>query len=613
MKIFKKFTLILLTIIISAGGAAGYVLYKYYQSTSLEKLSLELNQSSSIYDSEGVLLDEIHGEEHRRIIPLNKIDKDIQNAVIAIEDEDFYKHIGVSFKGVGRATIKNIKSWSKSEGASTITMQLTKNLLGSVEERTWGNKIREVFLALKLERQLSKDKILELYLNAIYWGNNTYGIETATESYFGKSAKDVSIAEASILAAMIQNPSRYNIYQPNKESAYSALKGRQKSVLLNMSYKYSNCAKENYEVCINEWVNKEYKEPLLFSGKKTWQASINGYITDLAIQEAIEKIEDIKTVEDIKTGGYKIYSSINKKHQDLALNVVKRYKVKDQQIALGAVNPKTNLVMVSVGGYDYNESPLNRTAKYGGLRGRQPGSSQKTYAYYKAFENGWNPGSSIKDRSTYSMGRNIKSYVVRGASDGYDTLSNHLKFSRNGAAVNLGRRIGISNVIKVMRELGITTKLDDVISFPLGSNDVIMLEHVNAYAAFANDGRQTEYSSILKITKMDNSIVLDNSNRKQEKKLSTKGINKLNRVLRATATSGTATAANTIRNIKAKTGTTDNNRDVWCMAYNDQISAGIWRGYDDYQKKLGGAYGGTYACPVMGNFLRNMKRNNYLN
>ena len=619
MKLINKLLFVVLAIVIGAGGAASYVVFNYYKSVSLSELNTNLNQSSLIYDSEGVLLDEVHGEEHRKIVPLKDIDTDIINAVIAIEDSNFRKHKGVSIRGVGRAAVKNIRTRSKSEGASTITMQLTKNLIGSVQERTWENKIREVFLALKLERNLTKNEILTLYLNTIYWGNNTYGIETATETYFGKSAKEVTVAEASLLAAMIQNPSRYNIYQNNRDSAYKSLKNRQLSVLNNMSYDYSQCKldgtqnqRSNYKTCLEEWTIARYNEPLLFSGKTSWQASSNGYITDLAIQEAIDTIDGIDSVEDIEVGGYKIYSTINKKHQDLALKVVNGYKVKGQQIALGAVNPKTNLVSVSVGGYNYIESPLNRTTKNAGLRGRQPGSSQKTYVYYKGFEQGWDPSDIINDRSTYPQGWGQKDYVIRGASDEDDTLLNHLKWSRNGAAVNLGRKVRISNVINLMQDLGITTKLDNVISFPLGSNDVVLLEHVNAYAAFANNGRQTTYSSLLKVEDNNGNVILDNSNRTQYKKLTSTGVDKINSVLRETAAGGTATAANTIANVKAKTGTTDNNADVWCMAYNDKISAGVWRGYDDYNKKLWGAYGGTYACPVMGNFLRAMDNNNYL-
>ena len=597
---------------LSIGAAMS--LFEQFKNISLEDLNMELNQSSYILDKEGILLDEIHGEEHRKLVSLNEISPHIVNSVIAIEDARFRNHKGVSFKGILRASKANIQAGDIKEGASTLTMQLVKNLKGNTLDRTWHNKILEMAYSIKLEQYLTKDEILELYLNVIYWGNNTYGIQAAAETYFGEAANNVEIHEAAALAAMIQNPSKLNIYSPNRDENYKKLKARQKEVLIKVAPLYTECSKDEqvYSECLNEWVDTQSKLPLAFTGKRTWQASKNGFITDLAIQEAIDILDDVESVEDIKIGGYKIYSTITKSHQDLAKQIVSGYEVKDQQIAIGAIDPKTNQVIISIGSFDYNKSSLNRTSNNAGLNGRQPGSSQKPYVYYQAFAQGYSPSSTIVDQSVYKLGRNIKPYTVRGASDKSDTLNNHLKWSKNGAAVNLGKKVGIKNVIATMKNLGITTKLDNVLSFPLGSNDVVLLEHANAYAAFANDGYQTTYTSILKIEDKHGNVIVDNRQRLQDKKLSSDGVDKLNEVLRRTATGGTATAANTIPGVMAKTGTTDSSADVWCMAYTPNISLGVWRGYDDYKRKLYGAYGGTYACPVAGNILRSLNNNNYI-
>lgn len=558
MKLVNKLLLAVLAIVIGAGGAASYVVFSYYRSVNLDELNTELNQSTLIYDSEGVLLDEVHGEEHRKLVPLENIDQDIVNAVIAIEDKNFYKHNGVSAVGVGRAIVKNVQTRSKSEGASTITMQLTKNLLGSVGERTWSNKIREVFLALKLERQLTKEEILELYLNTIYWGNNTYGIETATETYFGKTAENVSIGEASVLAAMIQNPSRFNVYQSSRDEAYASLKERQKSVLVNLAPQYTECKQEEKELaasCYSDWISKSFNEPLLFNGKTSWQASIEGYTTDMAMEEAI-KILDLDSIKDLETGGYKIYSTINKKHQDLAKNTINNYKGSKggAQFGLAAVDPKTNKILVSVGGTDYNRSPLNRTLKTAGLKGRQPGSSLKLYVYYKAMQF-WNPDDLILDEEYCVHMTWEADYCPRnydGTFSGPISLTNALSSSRNIPAVKLGQNVGIRSVIGVMKDLGITTKLDSVPSFPLGSNDLVVMEHVNAVAAFANEGKQQAYTSIEKIEDSKGNLLYHYENN-QKQILNRTQVEKLNVMTRATAVEGTSTAANTIADVHATT------------------------------------------------------------
>lgn len=615
MKLKNKVLLALLAVVIGAGTAASYVVFNYYRSVSLEELNTELNQSTLIFDSEGVLLDEVHGEEHRKVVPLSNIDSDIVNAVIAVEDKNFYEHNGVSIRGVGRAVYKNIQTRSKSEGASTITMQLTKNLMGTVDKRSWANKIRETLLAFKLERELTKDEILELYLNTIYWGNNTYGIETAVETYFGKDASDVTVAEASVLAAMIQNPSRYNIYQPNRDESYSALKDRQNDVLALLAKDYSGCTTEELE-CLSSWIETQYGKPLLFNGKTSWQASIEGYTTDMAMEEAVS-ILGLDSIKDLETGGYKIYSTINKKHQELAKATINNYKGSKggAQFGLAAVDPTTNKVIVSVGGTDYNASPLNRTLKTAGLKGRQPGSSLKLYVYYRAME-WWNPDDLILDESYCVYMRWEADYCPRnydGSFMGPITLTKALSNSRNIPAVRLGQSVGINGVINDMKDLGISTKLDAVPSFPLGSNDLVVMEHVNAVAAFANEGRQQLHTSIEKIENSNGEIVYEYVNN-QKQVLNSTQVEKLNVMTRETAVAGTSTAANTIANVHAKTGTTNDNTDVWCMGYvPGSVSAGLWIGHDDFNKKLYGATGGGWACPVLGNFLKGMENNNYLN
>lgn len=603
--------------------ASSALLYSYYSSLDINNLKLDLNQSTLIYDSEGVLLDEIHGEEHRKIVDINNIDKDIHQAVVAIEDKNFYKHKGVSFSGIVRASIKNIKSRSATEGASTITMQLAKVLQGNTDKRTLSNKITEALYAIQLEQHLSKDEILEMYLNSIYWGNNTYGIETATETYFGKSSKDVTISEAAMLAALIQNPSRYN---PYSETGYADLKNRQKEVLRKNGGYYTTCYSDTKSFltkkarvdCVEKWATQESKIPLNLTGKTTWQKSKQGYVTDMVVNEAIDILPDVKSVEDLKVKGYKIYSTVNNKHQELATQAVDNYKAykNNAQFALTAIDPNTNKVLAIVGGTDYNKSSLNRALNNGGLKGRQPGSSIKPYIYYQAMLK-YTPEHLLND-APYCVSLNwAPRYCPKnygGDFSGLDTLQNHLAKSRNIPAVKLSLHVGIPKVIKTMKSLGITTNLENIASFALGSNNIIPIEHTNAYAAFANGGKYSKYTSINKIVDKKGKTIYEYSD-KQKQVLDNKAVIKLNQMLKYTATNGTATAANTIGDsnpIYAKTGTTDNHADVFCQAYTKDISVGLWIGQDDYNKKMYGATGGQWACPVLGNFLLNMHNNNYL-
>lgn len=613
MNILNKTTLIKLSL--GAGVIGSFIaLLFFYIKVDINNLKYNLDQSTLVFDKNGVLLDEVHGEEHRKIIPLASIDKDIQQAVVAIEDKNFYKHNGISARGIGRAVIKNIKTRSTSEGASTITMQLAKNLSNNVEERTLSNKIEEAFYALKLEQSFSKEQILEMYLNTIYWGNNTYGIETATETYFGKPSKDVSISEAAILAAMIQNPSRYNPYNNSKEN-YSLLKSRQKEVLKKVGGYNTDCYsnKEKYNTkqkrinCIEEWATNQSNIPLAFSGKTTWQKSKEGYVTDMAINEAIDILPDVKSIEDLKTKGYKIYTTVNIKHQELARQSVDNFKgyKNGAQFGFIAIQPSTNKVMAVVGGTDYNKSPLNRTINNGGLIGRQPGSSIKPYIYYEAMKY-YEPEDVIVDEAyCLTTGLFTKPYCPKnygGSFSGPATLKEHLAKSNNIPAVKLGQAVGIKNVIKTMKRLGITTELENIPSFPLGSNNLIVAEHVNAFAAFANQGANAKYTIIDRIENKEGKIVYQYTN-KQKQILDPIIVDKLNIMMEEVVNTGTGTSA-FIRghNIKGKTGTSENNKDAWFIGYNSDVVAGIWIGQDKYTPMYG-ATGGTWCAPIFKDFM----------
>ena len=632
----KRYFVLGLFLLILSGGLA-WSAWIYFITTPMA-FNSRLKETTRIFDSEGVLLDEIHGEEHRIVVDSNQIDEDIKAAVIAIEDANFYKHKGVSVRGVGRALNKAVRDSiaagevSINEGASTIPMQLAKNLNGSVQDRTFSNKITETIQAIKLNRTYSKDEILTKYLNTIYWGNNTYGIQTATQTYFGKDANNVEVHEAALLAAMIQNPSRFNPYHEVKEVKdrnYNALKNRQKDVLWNMSFDYSDCTqtkledgsidRASYQTCLEEWTLSQWKKPLLLSGRTSWKnpTGVTGYIVDLAVNEIIERdlfnINSKKELEDAGLG-LKIYSTIDLNSQRIAGEVVEKRDnvIGNAQMAVMGINPTTGATIFSIGGRDYNNSPLNRAMKEGGLQGRQPGSSMKTYVYATAMNDfNWTPDSTINDAPfcPVKATRWNKAYCPKNydnSFEGINTVKNYLAKSRNIPAVKLGLYVGNSNVIRNMRKLGITTKLDPVPSFPLGSNDLYLVEHIAGYASFANGGKSVKPYSVDYITNTSDELIYK-ATPVLNQVWNTTGVNRVNEVLRYAATNGTGVLSNTVPNVHSKTGTTDREADVWCMSYiPDTISMGTWIGNDDYHKKMYGASSYSWACPVNGDILKKL-------
>lgn len=611
MKLFRNVLKYTILSVLCAGSAISGAIYYFYLSAPEFDTNVELAESTLVFDKNGELLDEVHGEAHRKVVDIEDVSRYLLDAIIAIEDKRFYQHNGIDWKAVIRAAKQNYQEGSIVSGASTITMQTIKNYYLS-PEKTWRRKINEAFMALKLEQRLTKTQILEKYINVIYLGNNTYGVETAAETYFNKSASKLELHEAAAVAALIQNPSRFNPYAG--EEAYSLLKARQYEVLFNMADTYSTCNLLHEEVtdevvtdCKHRWADTYQTKPLLVTGRRTWKKSTLPFVSEAALNEFMST-NDL-SIEDIKTGGYHIYTTVESKTQRKALDTIDKYEswFGSAQLALISVDVKTNKIKATVGSRDYDISPLNRSL----YSFRQPGSAIKPFVYYTAFRYGWTPEHTIDD-SEYCIGKTTKwskAYCPRnygGSFSGEGTISTHLNKSRNIPAVKIGQIVGISNVIEDMRKLGFTTKLDNVPSFPLGSNDVKPVEIANAYAAFANGGYFNTPTILERVIDSEGSLVVDNTNRTQTKILNSIAVKRINQVLQTIPQYGTGTRA-FIPGLKmqlGKTGTTDKQADVWYVGSTDDISTAVWIGQDDYKKKLGyGATGGGWAAPVYKTFV----------
>ncbi|MDB9312433.1 penicillin-binding protein 1A [Spirulina sp. CS-785/01] len=546
-------------------------------------------ETSYIYDIEGKLLDSLHGEHNREVIKLDEISPELKRAVLAIEDSHFYLHEGINPNSVGRALMVNIQSGNVVEGGSTITMQLVKNLFLS-RERTVSRKLAEAVLAIRVEQIFTKDQILEMYLNTIYWGHNSYGVETAAQSYFNKSASELSLAEATMMAGLIQAPEDYSPFINYKET-----KRRQSLVLQRME-----------EV---GWITAQEAEeakttPLLLGQPTAWKSSELPYITEAVVGELQRRFGE----DALLKGGMRVQTTVDYDFQKMAEeNVADAHqKLRSRglyadQVALVAVDPRTHFVKALVGGVNYKESQFNRAIQ----SLRQPGSAFKPFVYYTAFASGeYTPGSTVED--TPVRYRDGSAYYepqnYGGSFAGPMSIRAALIQSRNVPAVKLGQSVGLDNVIEVCRTLGIKSPLDPVISLPLGAIGITPLELAGAYATFASNGWHSDPTIIVRATDSSGNVILDNTP-KPRQVLDPWATASLTAVLKGVINEGTATKAQIGRPAAGKTGTTTSERDVWFVGYVPQLSVAVWIGNDNYRPLGAGVTGGGYAAPIWRDFM----------
>lgn len=547
------------------------------------------SETTHIYDVNGKLLTSMHGEANREVVPLDRISPHLKRAVIAIEDSYFFSHKGVNPGAIGRAFLANVHKGETVEGGSTLTMQLVKNLF-LTPKRAFSRKVAEAVLALRLEQILSKNQVLELYLNQVYWGHNLYGAETAAQSYFGKSSADLNLAESAMMAGLIQAPENLSPFVD-----YKRAKQRQLTVLSRMK-----------EL---KWITAEEeaaarKQTIKLGRITSFQKSQIPYVTEAAVQELTRRFGR----EALLKGGMRVQTTVDMRMQKIAEDVVKREHetllgqgVNADQMALAAVDPRTHFVKALVGGVDYNKSQYNRATQ----ALRQPGSSFKPYVYYTAFASGrFSPDSVVSD-SPVSYPDGYEYYTPQnydGSFHGPMSIRSAVEQSRNVPAVRIGQEVGLNKVIDVCRTIGIRSPIEPVISLPLGAVDLTPLEMASAYATFASNGWYSEPTLIVQVTDSMGNILLDNTP-KPQLVLDPWATASLNDVLQGVINRGTGTAARLSRPAAGKTGTTSSERDIWFVGYVPQLAAAVWVGNDDYSPVGKGATGGTFVAPVWRDFM----------
>jgi 1A family penicillin-binding protein len=553
------------------------------------------SETTYIYDIKGKELASLHGEANREVVKLDQISPVLKRAVLAMEDSHFYMHHGINPNSVGRALLINWEKNTVVEGGSTLTMQLVKNLFLK-PERKFSRKIAEAVMAIRLEQIFTKDQILEMYLNQIYWGHNNYGIQTAAESYFSKSADKLNLAESAMLAGLIQSPEEYSPFV-NLQVA----KERQAIVLNRM---------EDLGWITPAEAEAARKQKLNIGKLTSWRTSKLPFITEAVVAELNERFGR----DAVLKGGMRVQTTIDTDFQKMAEETVARSHANVRyrglyadQVALAAVDPRTHFVKALVGGVSYKKSQFNRAIQ----SRRQPGSAFKPFVFYTAFATGkFGPSSTVMDTPvSYRDGSGW--YSPRNYGGGYSgavTIRTALTQSLNVPAVKLGRSVGLDKVIETCRTLGIKSPMEPVTSLPLGAIGLTPLEMAGAYATFASNGWYSDTTIIVRVTDTSGNVLLDNTP-KPRLVLDPWATASLTNVLQGVINGGTGKSAQIGRPAAGKTGTTSSERDVWFVGYTPQLSTAVWIGNDNNRPLGGGATGGGFAAPIWRNFMLKALKN----
>lgn len=553
-------------------------------------------ESTKIFDRTGkILLYDTGGNIRRSIVPIEEISRYIKNATIAIEDKEFYQHNGVKPTAFIRATLVNILSLNFSQGGSTITQQVVKNSL-LTSEKLISRKIKEWVLAIKLEQVATKNEILSMYLNEIPYGGVIYGVEEASEAFFGKKSSDVTLAEAAYLAALPKAPTFYSPYGKNKDKLEE-----RKNLVLREMLRSNFITQEEYDLAI--------KEKISFVAKG--DSSIKAphfvfYVIDYIKKKYGEEI--------INSGGLRVTTSLNYDLQSMGEKIVLDYALENKKkfdaenAAIVAIDPKTGEILTMIGSRNYFDQEIDgafnvTTAK------RQPGSTIKPFVYSEAFIKGFTPETVVFDLKTqFSTNCAPDNLTMKNgcyAPENYDgifrgpiTLRSALAQSINVPSVKVLYLAGLSESIRLARDMGIeslSNKGDYGLTLVLGGGEVTPLELTGAYGVFANSGVKTNITPVIEI-KNKNGEVLEKHDPKPVQVLDKEIALKISSILsdnvaRAPSYGQTSALYFPNRDVAVKTGTTNNYKDAWIMGYTPNIAVGAWAGNNDntpMQKKVAG-------------------------
>ena len=558
-----------LTILVGTGT----LLYSYAGDLpSLNHLSAQsLPQTTRIYARDGVTLLEERYEQRRTVVPLNEISWDLRHATIAIEDRDFYNHGAVNPVRMLAAGVYDILHQRAAQGGSTITQQLVKNyLLGaSANSRSLDRKAKELVLAVELERQYTKDQILEMYLNTIFYGNQSFGVEAASQTYFGTSARSLTLAEASFLAGLPQRPTYFN---PFLAESFTHARGRQRDVLDAM-------VRDGYiTAAVADKAYAQDLRPVLTAAHQAaagQRASLAPHFVDYVWNELEQRYDPGYLLR----AGLKIVTTLDPKAQALAEQAVRdgvtrygpSYRVNNG--AMLVMNPHTGEVLAMVGSVDYSNAAIGGQVNYTTAL-RQPGSSFKPYTYVTALMNGWTPASPLDDSNGAHAFPGYPVHDWDNREEGTITLRQSLQQSRNISSVHLFKDVGIQKVFTTARALGIETPLDPSLPTTLGASELRMIDHVSAYSAFANGGHRIRAMAVLEVRDAQGALLESNPPQADagERVLPPSATYLLTDILKGAVHPSMGMA------VSAKSGTTTDFKDAWYIGYTSDLAVASWMG-----------------------------------
>lgn len=590
LNIFRLAILVLILLVLAGGAVSiGLVYASVKDMPVLSPEMLESGASTNIYDKDGKLITQI-GVRNSVPVDIKAVPDLVKNAFISIEDPAFYKHHGISFRGIARSAVNNLLSRSREEGGSTITQQLVRISMLS-PEKTIKRKIQEAVLAIQVERRYTKDEILEMYLNNVYLGEGAYGIQSASQIYFAKTIDQLGLEEAALLGGLPQAPSAYNpFYDP------AAAVARRNSVLDSMA--------RNKYISAGEAENAKKKELQLETKDVAGRQYPYPYFLDYITDELIAKFGEASFYK----GGLKVYTTIDTDIQLYAENAMARAAnfpssetdkngMMQPEGAAVVLDPNTGYIKALVGGREHTQRrQWNRATQ----TARQPGSAFKPIAVYApAVEyNGLGPASVVDDIPVKYGSYEPKNFD--GRYRGLINLRTAITNSVNVAAVKIMvDYVGIENAIEFASKLGI--ELDSSrhgASMALGGldNGVTPLQMASAFGAFANQGVYNKPVAILKVEKMDG-VILEQAIPKQRQAMKASTAYIITDMLKSVVESGTGTGAQLSRPVAGKTGTTDEGKDLWFVGYTPELVAAVWIGYDQ-PEAMPQAYGGTYPTRI---------------
>lgn len=537
------------------------------------------NVVTKFYSHDGEIIKTFTAYTYSKV-DIKNVPQDFINALVATEDKNFYNHRGFDLVGLARSTVNNIIAGRVVQGASTITQQLARILFLS-NEKTFDRKIKELVIAVQIEKTISKEKILEMYMNNVYLGSGAYGVEGAAEIYFNKKLKDLTLPELALIAGLPQAPSVYSPYN-NLDKAIK----RRNQVLLRM-YKMKYITKEQYEKAKDAKVELS-KVPRYNTTNKA------PYFCDLVMSELHALgLDDT----DISQGGYEVVTTLDSKSQKAANEAILKnmyaygLKGNNNQAAVFSFSPIDGRILVYVGGKDYTKSQFDRVQAI-----RPTGSAFKPFVYAAGIEKGVLPNDLIEDEPITLGDWSPHNYANKYR--GQIPVHKALTVSSNVCAARMIEKVGIRSVIQLTRVLGITTPLSYDYTIALGSNGVKLYEITKAYGAFANGGYVVEPYAIETVKDSRGKLIYKAPRTKISHQLSYNTAAVMTAMLQNVIKGGTGAAANIGKPAAGKTGTTDDNRDASFIGYTPHIVTGVWVGNDNNTINPKSVQGGTIPALI---------------